>query len=406
MNRLFSVLAGLPPEPKVEAQVEDERSDGMSIDDMMRLLERDSSSPYALRYESMPIVMACFRKIVSRLQSMDPTVTDSDGNPVATPQWVRRPNPWWSWSDVVSQAVWSLVFDGDLFILRTRDRAGKTTSVTVVPYERVQVFRRSYSAVTPGLTYAIDGATVNPDEIVHVRYLTLPGAAVGLGVGDTMKKSYQISRYAEDALVRHFQQAAKPGIVFTTKDPLAPDALRESERILRERFSSVEEWWKPSIVPGGAAIISPQTNAQEAQYLQLSQWADARIAAQIFDIDPTLLGINLPGSQLTYNNAQDRTGNLWRDALRPPARKLEEAFGMFVAVGRRFALDESSVLLGGPQDRLNYAQQMAAVTVGGVNAFGINEIRSAAGFLPLTDEELAERQFPQIEPIVEPQGGE
>ena len=46
---------------------------------------------------------------------------------------------------------------------------------------------------------------------------------------------------------------------------------------------------------GMTAETISQTNEQ-AQFLQQTQWSDTRIAGQLFQTDPTTLGIQMPGS--------------------------------------------------------------------------------------------------------------
>ena len=333
----------------------------------------------------LPITLACFRKVASRVASMRPRVLLADGTPAAQqPEWLRRPSPIWSWSDIVCQAIYSLVFEGDLFLLPRLGVGGRVSQFVVVPPRLVGVERIGRSN-DPFQSYRLLLNGRPNTSMVHIRYLALPGEMRGAGIRDSMAVSTKISQMSEAAILRHFTQAAKPGVLFSTKQPLAPDVLEEANKIVGRRFSGVEEWWKPQVLPGGATVIPPLMNAESAQYLALSQWADARIASQLFDIDPTLLGINLPGSQLTYNNAQDRTGNLWRDAIRWPASKIEEATSYLTSAGRRVDLDDSSILLGGPEERLEYASMMTSMQVGGEPVFTVDEIRAAAGFLPLEE---------------------
>lgn len=383
MSRFVDFMLGRddsPPESPVSVWA---RQENLSLEDLQQMIRQERSDPDWLggHLLKLPIVFACFRQIVTRLQEFRPVVR-RDGAVLPVPAWIRSPSELWSWADVVSQAIWSLLMWGHIWLWPQRDGMGRPTGVIVVPPDSVSIVRVTGRRVLPETMILVDG--LPGDDLVHTRYLALPGEPSGLGIFDVSRRARQVSAYSEETLLRHFQQAAKLSVVFASKSPMTPDTLKEANRIVRSNYESVTNWWRPVVLPDGTVPHVVAANADHGGYLELSQWSDARIAAQIFGIDPTLLGINLPGSQLTYNNARDRTGNLWRDALRPVANRLEEAFTK-VALGSdtTVGLDETAVLVGGPQDRADYAGQLMGINAqAGGWVFTADEIRSAAGYRP------------------------
>ena len=332
----------------------------------------------------VPIVFGCLVRIISRVQALPVRVVGADGQPRPTPRWFGMPSSKWSWSDLVSQAVWSLIMEGDLYLWPLRDRAGRVVEVMVVRPDDVQAFQVADQRYLGRVTYAVRGVLI-PD-LVHVRYLSSPGEILGTGTRRPSKRAKKLTVLTEETLVRHFTQGTRLQTVFASKEPLTREALTEATRHVRAHYEGINNSWRPIVLGSGVTVHTLSQNADQGKYLDLSQWADARVAAQLFGIDPTLLGINLPGSQLTYSNAVDREANMWRDAIRPPVTKLEEAFTRLVAGGNRVELVETGLLTGGPRDRVAYAKELAEVNRAvGAWVVGANEIREAVGLLPQPD---------------------
>ncbi|MYC32130.1 MAG: phage portal protein [Chloroflexi bacterium] len=332
----------------------------MTLEDLARLLGRSGDA-----IDKLPVVFGCLRIIISRIQNMPPRVLNSSGQIAPSPVWMRDASGIWDWGDSMSQAAYSLLQEGELLLLPGFDSARRPVGFVVLDPNMVQIYK-SDSGPRPRLLYMING--VPAERVIHVRYLALPGEARGLGTERARRRAGEIGIMAEETILRHFSQGARLQTVFTAKDQtISPEMAREATFELQAHYGGIENAWRPVAIGGGYSVQTLSQNAEQAQYSQLSQWADARIAAQLYGCDPSLLGIVQQGSQLTYQNAQDREGNLFRDAIRPVARPIERAFGQMVSAGRRFDLWESPILAGGPRDRVNYAKELAAINqaVGG-----------------------------------------
>ena len=331
--------------------------DTMTLDEMIERVRGLDS----LTDPQVPVVFGCLLRIISRAQALPVRVVDAAGNVYPTPAWVRQPSPVWSWRDVVSQAVWSLVMYGDLYTWPKFDAARHVSGVIVVspeeakPMKVVQRVRR----ILP--EYAIAWNSMIIPEIQHTRYLARPGLIRGLGAKRAKVRAQDITAMAEETLLRHFSQGARLQVVFSTDKVLDPDQLKDATRRVRAQYEGIGNSWRPAVLSGGVKVSVLSQTGEQAQYLELSKWADARIASQIFGVDPSLLGINLPGSTLTYSNAVDREANLWRDALRPVITAMEDAFSRLLPAGRRFEFVETGLLAGGPRDRVAYAKELATI---------------------------------------------
>lgn len=101
----------------------------------------------------------------------------------------------------------------------------------------------------------------------------------------------------------------------------------------------------------------------------------AQIASQIFRVDPSLVGIAQSGSSLTYSNLVDREAQLYRDAIRPLAYRIEQTLTSLLPAGQTLDLDARALLAGSPRD----AAQLAA-TLKQTGCFTINEVRERLGY--------------------------
>jgi HK97 family phage portal protein len=83
----------------------------------------------------------------------------------------------------------------------------------------------------------------------------------------------------------------------------------------------------PGVLTNGATWRSITITAEQAQFLETRRYTDAQIAGQLFRVDPTMLGIPVEGTSLTYNNVESRGIHLARHTLMPWIVRVERALG-------------------------------------------------------------------------------
>ena len=329
----------------------------------------------------LPVVWACVSLIVQRLQSLPVRVVDSAGRQVPNmPVWLRGRGEW-TWDDLLSAVVWSLLLRGNAFLRPTRARGGQVGFVGAVHPDAVS-YEDYGLKLEDGLpdkpTIRINGQKVS--DLVHARWVTEPGCWWGLTPVDAARRALYTSEASIDSVARHFSQGARLQYVLTAPGEIGLAAKKEAMALIRSEWSGTQNWWRPLILDGGMKVDAMSMTARDGEFLGLSQWSDARIAGQIFHIDPTLVGLAPQGASLTYSNAVDRESNLWRDALRPAAHKVEMLFSALLPLGQRLELDESGLLTGSPRDRLDQAQIMTAINQAAPGTFSVEEVRRRAGF--------------------------
>ena len=352
----------------------------------------------------LPIVWACLSLLVGRIQAMPVQVRRGD-RPVELPPWVKRANPVWSWRDALSQMVWSLIFDSEMFLFPLRNRAGRVAEFVVLDPRQMTIVSIQEPNILPPVVYQYGTAVMT--DVIHVRNVARPGQVHAHGPQRAASRSSQAAAMAEETMLRHFTNGARFQVVFTLPEGTSPEAKKEADRRIRAWYTGVANSYRPPVVSADVGVRPVSMTADQAQYLQISQWLEAKLAAQIFGVDPTFFRIYLSGSNLTYANMVDLDGRLYRDKLRPLAMAIEEGCGQMVAANSEFDLLEGLTLTGGPHDRAKYVDSLATINQKlGVWLVSPEQLLGALQLPPVTVDLLPElpSRLPPLAPAREGDG--
>jgi len=326
---------------------------------------------------SVSMVWGCIRFIAARISALPPVVEDAEGRQYPPPLWVRQPARWCSFTDLLSGAVISLVHHGNWYVLVHRDRAQRVVGLSPLDPQQVTL----EAAPNGQLIYRVNGEIIT-EELIHQRFIATSGNALGVGCLEAARVGIKISDAAEGYIARHFSQGAVLQVALTTKDMLPSSSKRDIAAQLRAKTVGADNAFAPLVLDGGLEVKHLAMTSEQAQFIQLAKWSDARIAAQIYGIQPSLVGVVEPGSQLTYHNLQDREGQVWRDALGPVASRIEQALSLpgLLPRGRKLRLDNSGILLGAARDRISMAASMSRMNRdSGMVIYTPDEIRAVTG---------------------------
>ena len=332
-------------------------------------------------YRTLSIIWGCIRLISTRISGLPAVIEDEDGKRYRQPVWVKKPAQWCAWEDLLSGAVVSLLHYGNWYVIVERDGAGRVTGLCPLDPRCVTV----ESTPDGRLLYRVNGRLV-VHEIIHQRYIAVPGNAVGVGALDAARMAIKISDAAEGYVARHFSQGAQLQVALTTKDMLPASSKKDIAAQVNAKAVGPENAYAPLVLDGGLDVKNLSMTTEQAQFIELTRWSDAKIAAQIYGLHPSMMGIVEAGTQLTYYNLQDREGQLWRDALGPLARRIQSALTMLVSPPRKLRLDSTQVLSGALKDQIRMAVDMANINrFSDHNVYSINEIRAMTGHRPIAE---------------------
>ena len=330
----------------------------------------------------LQIIWGCMTRIVNRLMILPPSIVDSNGRRVdSLPLWIREPISGLPFPQLISQMTISLVHYGNAYLVPLLDERGAVRAVYCLDSLKMEVIPDR--DMPNGIRYVYDGQEFN-NNLVHQRYITQPGKLVGLGALEAALQGINIGDLSQSSLEQFYKNGASVRYVVNAKGGASQEELESLRTHIDEYISGPHNAGKTGVFAGDIEISPISSTVQESQLIELSKWSDAKMTAQIYHLPVSLMGVNLPGNQLTYNNEQARENKIWRDALRPIALCIELALSHFLSDSNKLVLDPRNTLLGNAKDRaditLIYAKTNQAL---GKWVFTGNEIRDINGFLPL-----------------------
>lgn len=105
------------------------------------------------------------------------TIDATRANRPITSPLIDRPDPWLTQRQWITQTVAALTLTGNAYWQISRDAADAIVALRNLDPSRVSVTVDS-AQITH---YSVDGNEVNTRDIAHLRYMIVPGHALGLG---------------------------------------------------------------------------------------------------------------------------------------------------------------------------------------------------------------------------------
>lgn len=273
------------------------------------------------------VVYGCVQLIADSIATLpvDAYRRNADGSKteLALPRWLEEPSPGVDRVDFLSRIMVSLLLDGNAYLVPGRNANGIVTECYVLDPQVVDV-RRGPDGRS---VFIVDGLPVTEFDVHHVRGLSVPGKLKGVNPIEAARQMLSMGLAANESAAKFFQQGTvMPGVIE------APGQMtREQMRDLRDAWVSahggVNRSHLPGVLTNGASWKPVTITAEQAQFLQTRRYTDAQIAGQLFRIDPTMLGIPVEGTSLTYNNVESRGIHLARHTLMPWVVRVERALG-------------------------------------------------------------------------------
>ena len=294
-------------------------------------------------------VFTCVDLNSSALASMTP-VLSRQGAPVSPyeREWLQNPQPelYAHWGEFVQQVVVSLEMRGNAYLhVTARYADGLPRRFFVMDPDAVQC------TLTDGVrTYRLnDGSLLDPDDILHLRYLTVAGQALGLspleGARGNLVSAAALERYGAALATR----GGIPWAVIT--DPVKQTGeqsqqLQDSWVRARQRADGA-----PAVLSGGLELKPLTLSPKDMALLDLRVFDEQRIAAA-FGVSPFLVGLPQPEG-LTYANVTGLFDYHHRRKLRPLGSNLGSAMTAWaLPFGESLALNASEYTQGSQAERV------------------------------------------------------
>lgn len=326
-------------------------------------------------------VYGCVRMIadgVATLPVDSLRATDNGPVQIKRPMWLDMPAPDLDldWISFATQVVSSLLLDGDAFIADIYStETGKT--VNLIPLEPCKVTVR-----LDGGRRVIDynGSPISWD-VLHIPAVMRPGALRGMSPVEAARQTIGLGMSAQEFAARFFGQGATmSGVIKVpgSMPPEGPGSPKEMAKAFARQHAGKSKAHLPAVLQGGADWVPTGVTQEQAQFLETRQFTDAQIAAQMFMLDPSELGIGVNGTSLTYANLEQRNIRFVQRALLPWIVRIEKALSALLARPQYIKINVNALLRGDTKTRYE------AYAIGIKNEFLVpNEPRAWEDLSPL-----------------------
>lgn len=280
---------------------------------------------------SLMTVFACLRVLGDAAASLQVHVYKKSPvgqarQEVEPPQVLTDPYADMTRRDGTFRQVSSLGLGGNIYQhVIDRDDQGNPTQIELLNPSLLKV-----EMVKGVKTYKIGTGSVplNPDDIIHVPWVTLPGGLVGLNPIEIGSQSLGIAVAAEEYAARYFAQGIHPGGILSVEKPLTPEDAYRLQQELATNHGGISNSHTPIVIDADAhweqLAISPETS----QLLETRQFSREEISG-FYGVPLYFLG-----------DANDKGGS-WVKGLQEGIM----AFTMFSLSGYAARLDEADTAL-------------------------------------------------------------
>jgi HK97 family phage portal protein len=297
-------------------------------------------------------------------------VNEVTGAVLPTPQILRRPNPNIPLTTFLQQTVWSMLDDGNAFLIPlTYDKTQNPTMVIVADPTEVEV---AWDRKRIFLEYAWRGQPVT--DIIHISQPRKPWEERATGPMKRADKLLQTMKAELGYVLNLYLNNAQPGVGIEIPDKLGRERLKEVQDDFNEAHK--QKSGGVAVVDGGARIRNMTMTSAEAQINESRSW-HVQDVGRAFSIFAYFLGESM-GTSLTYATQESIARAQMTTAIYPLyLNPIAEGFTELLPKGQKAVLDPGKLLVADRKERYDShkASRFWKTT---------NEIRQEEGYAPMT----------------------
>lgn len=285
---------------------------------------------------------------------------------------IEQPDVRRSRRDFISDLVASMVLDGNAFIrlLRFND---EVVSCEVLPPNLVTVSDDGHDPASPLLRYSYLGRDYGPDQVIHCKFLNVPGRLRGLGPISAAREEVEGAQMARDYKAR-----------FYTDSSNLKGYLKTDQKVTNDSADQAKQDWKKAGAAGDIKVIGSNLTyvpldmkPADLQFLETQKFDTTQIA-RLLGIPASIMLAAVDGSNLTYSNIEQSWIEFADYTLAAYTGEIEEAFTTLLPRGRSVRFDWDSSRRTDMSDR--YSAYKTALDSGWL---GRDEIRKREGLAPM-----------------------
>jgi HK97 family phage portal protein len=229
--------------------------------------------------------------------------------------------------------------------------------------------------------------------MLMIRGLMMPGRIRGVSPVEMARQSVGLGLGAQDQAARFYTQCAiTPGVIHSKSD-LSVEQMREIRDQWLASHGGTSKSHLPVVLTGDTSWQSISMTAEQAQFLDSRKYSDSQIAGQMFLIDPSMIGIALSGTTLTYQNLEQRGHHLVRHSLLRWIVRLERGLSRLLPDGQTLKFNVNGLMRGDLASR--YASYEIAARINsllGAPLLSVQEMRDLEDLGPMVDRGLPGNQ--------------
>ena len=344
---------------------------------------------------AVPTVWACV-SLLANAVSMLPleTFRRTAGIParIGDPALIMSPASGMTQSEWLHMLMVSLLLRGNAFgRVAGRDGQQRPTQIELLNPDKVKVdVDQNSGAVTYRLGQSL--TPINPNDMWHVRGLTLPGQKVGLS-----PISYAAAIVGVDLMSRQFASDFFAGGGIPKAVVRSDQAVnQEQAQTIKERVLAAVRKREPIVLGAGLTYDQIQVKPEESQFLATQQ-ANVTQIARYFNIPAGMVG-GEEGGSMTYSNVEQRSLDFLLYAVQPWLKRIEDAVFPLLPMPQYVKFNTTALLRtdAETQAKIHVQQVAGKIKVP-------SEIRAEMDLPPMTDAQKAEADMVPL--TVTPLGG-
>jgi len=330
-------------------------------------------------------VSGCVRMITDSIATMPVDVFRASGgsrSEVKKPTWLLEPTVDLDYTSWCTQILTSLLIHGNAYVHVTRSGTAIVELIVLDP-SRIDMRRDGGR-----LIYLVNGLPF-PGELHHLKGMMLPGSDKGLSPLEYARKTIGLGLSAVDFGVDSLNNGNNmPGVI---EDPGKPSGPAITDMVKAwQRARARKNRGLPGYLTGGATWKPTGVTNEQAQFLQTQKWNGAQIAANVFLVDPSDLGIPVEGSNLTYANLEQRNLRRLQVTFLPWIIRIEKFLSALLPMPQYAKVNVDGLLKADSAARWTiYTQGMAintaAAALGQPPVITTPEMRDFEDWGPVTD---------------------
>ena len=284
-------------------------------------------------------VSGCVRLITDSIATLPVDTFREDAQGVRTeiepPRWLKMPTVDLDFTAWCTQVLTSLLLHGNAYCSVTRSGS---QIVELLPVDPTLVT----PAMVKGRKVFLVAGREFPGEILHIPAMMLPGAVKGLSPLEYAATTIGLGLAAQNFAKGQFETSLNMPGVIEYPQRAVPDPQSVAKMWRRNRSKGGQGL--PGVLEGGGTWKPTGISNEAAQFLQARQWGAAEIAAQVYMVDPSDLGIPVGGTTLTYANLEQRNIRRVQVTFLPWIVRLEKALSALLPQPRYVKMNVDALL--------------------------------------------------------------